>query len=233
MASVSDLALLVLRRMAEDVVTLQLVDCSERRRELNQSLNAISSEVISSVYNVLVQSVQQYKANQADVSSKRRAKVCLGCLLPYFEWLNPQVFTQENRIPILFALLPEVEYQIEAADCLIQLLERKPVKKEDKFDVPKICLENESYIPFARSIEECSDNLDYLRKAGEIVSLLGPNVTEGKVNVENFFQCTLKLVSRPEAVSVLGGTIAVNQYLKGQSLVNDITETPVGKALTW
>ncbi|ODN00153.1 Exportin-5 [Orchesella cincta] len=200
-AHASDLALLVLRRMAEDVVTLQLVDCSERKKELSLSLNAIAPDVITTLFKVLVSSVQAFNASHSD-ALRRRGKVCLGCLLPYIEWLNPNLFAQDNRISILFALLPEKEFQIEAADCIIQLLERKPVKKEDKYDVPKICLDQECSLVLIRSIDESSNDLDYLRKAGNIVTLLAPNVCEGKVNVENFFNCTLKLASKPQAVAV-------------------------------
>lgn len=83
-------------------------------------MNAIAPDVISALFNVLISSVQEYNASQA-VSSKRRGKVCLGCLLPYIEWLNPLIFTQENRVSVLFALLPEKEFQMETADCIIQV----------------------------------------------------------------------------------------------------------------
>lgn len=77
--------------------------------------------MISALYNVLITSVQQYNTSRSE-AFKRRGKVCLGCLLPYLEWLNPVIFTQENRIPVLFALLPEKDFQIEAADCIIQVI---------------------------------------------------------------------------------------------------------------
>lgn len=96
------------------------MDCSERRRELSHSLNLIAPEVISTLFKVLISSVQEFNTNRSEIL-KRRGKVCLGCLLPYLEWQNPQVFTQENRIPVLFALLPEKEFQIEAADGIIQV----------------------------------------------------------------------------------------------------------------
>lgn len=107
------------------------------------------------------------------------------------------------------------------------------MKKEDKYDVAKVCLENECCIPLIRSIDECSDNLDFLRKVGDIISLAGNFVVEGKVNVENFFNCTLKLVNKPQATAVLGGAIAASHYLKAQTSLTDLSESPVGKALTW
>lgn len=112
-------------------------------------------------------------------------------------------------------------------------MEKKSLKKEDRFEVPKICLEAECCIPLSKSIDECTDNLDFLRKIGEILALLAPNVIEGKVSVENFFNCTMKLVHKPHAIAVLGGTISINQYLKAQNSSADITGTPTGKAMTW
>lgn len=114
-----------------------------------------------------------------------------------------------------------------------QLLERKPTRKEDKYEVSKICLDDTCYVHLIRSIEECLDNLDFLRKVGEIVGLLAPSATEGKVKVENFFNCTLKLANRTQAVAVLGSAIAINQYLKAHGSATDLTETSVGKALVW
>ncbi|CAL8089627.1 unnamed protein product [Orchesella dallaii] len=230
-AHASDLALLVLRRMAEDVVTLQLVDCSERKKELSYSLNTIAPDVITTLFKVLVSSVQEFNTSHSD-SLRRRGKVCLGCLLPYLEWLNPNLFTQENRISILFALLPEKQFQIEAADCIIQLLERKSLKKEDRYDVPKICLDAECCLVLMRSIDESANDLDYLRKAGTIVTLLAPFVCEGKVNVENFFNCTLKLANKSQAVAVRFSACAANQYLKASNSSSNLTDSPVGKALT-
>jgi hypothetical protein len=96
------------------------VDCTERRRELSASLTAIAKEVIATFYRVLVESVKQFHTTNLQ-AYKRRAKICLGCLLPYIEWNNPMTFVTDNRIPILFALLPEPNFQMEAVECILQV----------------------------------------------------------------------------------------------------------------
>jgi hypothetical protein len=114
------LALLVLRRMVEDVGTLQTIDCQERRRELNQSLTAICPDVIKTFFRVLIESVKQFQSTTAQVH-QRRAKVCLGCLLPCIEWAPPSSFAKDNMIPTLFALLPDFYFQMNAAECILQV----------------------------------------------------------------------------------------------------------------
>lgn len=94
-------------------------------------------------------------------------------------------------------------------------MERKPLKKEDRFDIPNICLADESFLHFIQAISTAQpNNTDFLRKLGDILIALAPNVVLGKVKVENFFQACEKLSVREEAVAVLGGTTAINHFLK-------------------
>lgn len=109
-------------------ILIQTVDCQERRRELSVSLNAIAPEVINNFFRVLIESVKQYHGTAAEVH-QRRAKVCLGCLLPYIEWTNPATFAKDNMIPTLFTLFTDFYFQMNAAECVLQVRSTETIMK--------------------------------------------------------------------------------------------------------
>jgi hypothetical protein len=89
------------------------------------------------------------------------------------------------------------------------------MKKEDRYDIPKIYLENESFLPFLQAVCTAEkNNYDFLRKLGEILTLIASNAAIGKINIENLIQGIEKLASREEAIAVLGATTAANHFVK-------------------
>lgn len=89
------------------------------------------------------------------------------------------------------------------------------MRKEDRFEIPNICLADESFLHFVQGTTTAQpNNCDFLRKLGDILTTLAPNAIPGKVKVANFLQGCEKLAMREEAVAVLGTTTAINHFLK-------------------
>ncbi|XP_043916295.1 exportin-5 isoform X2 [Protopterus annectens] len=129
----SEIVLLILLRLAEDVVTFQTLP-TQRRRDIQQSLTYNMEKIFAFLQNTLQQSVNKYRRLKGDATQEAKAKghcrvgiVALNTLAGYMDWVAMSHITADNckLLEMLCLLLNEPELQLEAAECLLIAVSRK------------------------------------------------------------------------------------------------------------
>ncbi|XP_074656091.1 exportin-5-like [Tubulanus polymorphus] len=133
--SQTELVLFVFLRLAEDVVHFQNIP-TKRRREILTSLTSAMTEIFSFFIDVLKASVQQHQANPETDSGLMMCKVAsstLSALYGYVDWVSMSHITANNNLllQMLCLLLADKQLRLPAANCLLEIVERKG-KPEDR-----------------------------------------------------------------------------------------------------
>ncbi|CAH1792177.1 unnamed protein product [Owenia fusiformis] len=128
-----ELVLLVLLRLAEDVVTFQNLQ-GQRRREIHQTLTSSMQEFYTFFIGILQSSVKSYmdlKSNGGATEEwKSHCKVghaALNTLTGYVEWIS-MTYIMENGgllLQLLCLLLNDEFLHLPAAECLLLIVSRK------------------------------------------------------------------------------------------------------------
>jgi len=132
--SQTELVLLILLRLTEDVVTFQSIESASRRKDLHQALTANVGEIfelLSKLLHVEVLTYQRHVAipnpgpddhRQALVHC-RLSQSILSTLNAHVDWVNiNHIMAQEGRLLEQFCLLLTDEpLRLAAADCLLQV----------------------------------------------------------------------------------------------------------------
>ena len=106
--------------MAKLIYLLQGEDNVPRKRELMQSLVAIAKDMVPTLVKLLVESLERYAAGQS-VVDLGKCKLFLGSILPFIELASLNLFTEDNRLTLLFQLLRHPTFKTDAADCILQV----------------------------------------------------------------------------------------------------------------
>uniref|UniRef100_A0A665TXG6 Exportin 5 n=1 Tax=Echeneis naucrates TaxID=173247 RepID=A0A665TXG6_ECHNA len=123
----TEVVMLILLRLAEDVITFQTLP-TQRRRDIQQTLTQNMESIFSFMMAILQLNVEDYRKMVSDAKAHCRVAVAtLNTLAGYIDWVSLVHITSGNchLLEILCLLLSEPELQLEAAECLLISISRK------------------------------------------------------------------------------------------------------------
>uniref|UniRef100_A0A674BZX9 Exportin-5 n=1 Tax=Salmo trutta TaxID=8032 RepID=A0A674BZX9_SALTR len=135
----TELVMMILLRLAEDVITFQTLP-AQRRRDIQQTLTQNMDSIFSFLLTILQLHVDEYRKlvnrQWLHLSAKAHCRVgvaALNTLAGYIDWVALAHLTNDNcrLLEMLCLLLSETELQLEAAECLLIAISRKG-KLEDR-----------------------------------------------------------------------------------------------------
>ncbi|XP_078085741.1 exportin-5 isoform X1 [Mustelus asterias] len=135
----TELVMLILLRLVEDVVTFQTIP-AQRRKDIQHALTQNMMQLFSFLLDILQEHTQSYKQLKADTTQENKAKAhcrvavaTLNTLAGYVDWVALHHITADSckLLEVLCMLLTEPELQLEAAECLLIAISRKG-KLEDR-----------------------------------------------------------------------------------------------------
>ncbi|XP_046699270.1 exportin-5 isoform X1 [Silurus meridionalis] len=135
----TELVMLILLRLAEDVITFQTLP-QQRRRDIQHTLTQNMDGIFSFLLNILQQHVDEYRKLKINPGQELKAKAhcrvsvtTLNTLAGYIDWVALVHITNNSchLLEILCLLLSEPELRLEAAECLLIAVSRKG-KLEDR-----------------------------------------------------------------------------------------------------
>ncbi|KAL9702941.1 hypothetical protein quinque_006459 [Culex quinquefasciatus] len=136
----TELVLLVFLRLVEDVALLQTIESNQRRKDIYQALTVNMSEIFDFFLRLIELHVGEFR-NATAVGDKNKAlghsrvvQVVLLTLTGFVEWvsINHIMAANGRLLQILCILLIDVEFQQPAAECLLQIVNRKGQIKDRK-----------------------------------------------------------------------------------------------------
>ncbi|XP_054885590.1 exportin-5 [Poeciliopsis prolifica] len=160
----TELVMLILLRLAEDVITFQTLP-SQRRRDIQQTLTQNMDNIFSFLLAILHINVEDYRRLKKDPGLELKAKAhcrvavaTLNTLAGYVDWVTLVHITSRNcqLLEMLCLLLSEPELQLEASECLLIALSRKGKLEERK---PFMLLFNDVAIQYILSAAQSADGL--------------------------------------------------------------------------
>ncbi|KAG7513164.1 exportin-5 [Solea senegalensis] len=169
----TELVMLILLRLAEDVITFQTLP-AQRRRDIQQTLTQNMESIFSFMIAILQLNVEDYRRLK-DVPGQelqarahcRVAVATLNTLAGYIDWVSLVYITSGNchLLEILCLLLSESELQLEAAECLLIAVSRKG-KLEDR--KPFMLLFDDVAIHYILSAAQSADGLALRKKSTDL-----------------------------------------------------------------
>lgn len=136
----TELVLLVFLRLVEDVALLQTIESNQRRKDIYQALTVNMSEIFDFFLRLIELHVGEFR-NATSIGDKHKAlghsrvvQVVLLTLTGFVEWvsINHIMAANGRLLQILCILLIDEEFQVPAAECLIQIVNRKGQIKDRK-----------------------------------------------------------------------------------------------------
>uniref|UniRef100_A0A8C6WYC3 Exportin 5 n=1 Tax=Neogobius melanostomus TaxID=47308 RepID=A0A8C6WYC3_9GOBI len=131
----TELVMLILLRLAEDVITFQTLP-TQRRRDIQQTLTQNMDSIFTFLMAILHINVEDFRKTVCvDARVYCRVSVAtLNTLAGYIDWVSLAHITNNNcqLLEILCLLLNEPELQLEAAECLLIAISRKGRPDERK-----------------------------------------------------------------------------------------------------
>uniref|UniRef100_A0A673H862 Importin N-terminal domain-containing protein n=1 Tax=Sinocyclocheilus rhinocerous TaxID=307959 RepID=A0A673H862_9TELE len=181
----TELVMLVLLRLAEDVITFQTLP-TQRRRDIQHTLTQNMDSIFTFLLGILQLHVNEYK-KMRKVDSENRAKAhwrvgvaTLNTLAGYIDWVALVHITNDNchLLEILCLLLSEPELQLEAAECLLIAISRKGKLEERK---PFMVLFDEVAMNYILSAAQSSGGIverryTFLKRLCQVLCALGSQI---------------------------------------------------------
>uniref|UniRef100_A0AAY4D9F0 Importin N-terminal domain-containing protein n=1 Tax=Denticeps clupeoides TaxID=299321 RepID=A0AAY4D9F0_9TELE len=237
----TELVLLILLRLVEDVITFQTLP-TQRRRDIYLALTQHMDSIFSFLLNILQQHVDDYR-RLVSVHMFHLAKAhcrvgvaALNTLAGYIDWVTMVHITHDNcrLLEVLCLLLSEPELQMEAAECLIIAISRKG-KLEDR--IPLMVLFDDVAMHYivssAQSADgavKCnkSDSLHFLKRlcqllcalGGQLCSLVGSHV-EVPTNIDKFMEAFLAFTTHPSQFLKSSTQITWGTFFRHEVLSKD------------
>uniref|UniRef100_A0A3P8V400 Exportin 5 n=1 Tax=Cynoglossus semilaevis TaxID=244447 RepID=A0A3P8V400_CYNSE len=211
----TELVMLILLRLAEDVITFQTLP-SQRRRDIQQTLTQNMESIFTFMMAILQLNVEDYR--KLARAHCRVAVATLNTLAGYIDWVSLFYITSGNcrLLEILCVLLSEPELQLEAAECLLIAISRKGKLDDRK---PFMLLFDDVAIHYilsaARSVEVVERRYVFLKRlcqvlcalGGQLLSLVGSEVNIGiPSNLGKYMEALLSFTKHP------------SQFLKSSTL---------------
>ncbi|XP_053683360.1 exportin-5 [Sabethes cyaneus] len=138
--SQTELVLLVFLRLVEDVALLQTIESNQRRKDIYQALTVNMSEIFDFFLRLIELHVGEFR-NATSIGAKDKAfghsrvvQVALLTLTGFVEWvsINHIMAANGRLLQIMCILLIDEEFQQPAAECLLQIVNRKGQIKDRK-----------------------------------------------------------------------------------------------------
>ncbi|KAI5693768.1 hypothetical protein M8J76_002101 [Diaphorina citri] len=129
----TELILYVFLRLSEDVVSLQTLESSTRRRDLCQQLNNSMKEIMCFFRVTLERHVKQLMGPSPEHDAI--VSITLTTLSEYLEWIPPSNFFENETLMIqLFELIRIEKFQTQVCECLEKVASRRG-KQEEKMNL--------------------------------------------------------------------------------------------------
>uniref|UniRef100_A0A669B2G6 Exportin-5 n=1 Tax=Oreochromis niloticus TaxID=8128 RepID=A0A669B2G6_ORENI len=201
----TELVMLILLRLAEDVITFQTLP-TQRRRDIQQTLTQNMESIFTFMMGILQINVEDYCKLVSGMRAHCRVAVAtLNTLAGYIDWVSLVYITSRNchLLEILCLLLSEPELQLEAAECLLIAMSRKGKLEERK---PFMLLFDDVAIQYILSAAQSADGLVVERRyiflkrlcqvlcalGGQLCSLVGSDVeAEVPANLSKYMEALL------------------------------------------
>lgn len=188
---VEDVALLQVRRLLIFVFLIlflnkflyfffkfQIIESNQRRKDIYQALTVNMNEIFAFFLRLIELHVSAFRSTTA-VGNQQKAEahsrvvqVVLLTLTGFVEWVSiVHIMADEGRLlQILCILLNDAAFQIPAAECLSQIVNRKGQIKERK---PLMCLFNATALQYIFDAVSCGDitteeNYAFLKKMVQV-----------------------------------------------------------------
>ncbi|ROJ36067.1 Exportin-5 [Anabarilius grahami] len=213
----TELVMLVLLRLAEDVITFQTLP-TQRRRDIQHTLTQNMDSIFTFLLGILQLHVNEYK--KLTKAHWRVGVTTLNTLAGYIDWVALSHITNENchLLEILCLLLSEPELQLEAAECLLIAISRKGKLEERK---PFMVLFDEVAMNYILSAAQSADGAALFKQssgavverrytflkrlcqvlcalASQICSLVGSDVeVQVPVNLNKYMEALLAFTTHP------------------------------------
>ncbi|XP_060895808.1 exportin-5 [Labrus mixtus] len=168
----TELVMLILLRLAEDVITFQTLP-TQRRRDIQQTLTQNMESMFRFMMAILQVNVEDYRKLKGlpghELKARAHCRVAvatLNTLAGYIDWVSLVHITYGNchLLEMLCLLLGEPELQLEAAECLLIAISRKG-KLEDR--KPFMLLYDDVAIHYILSAAQSADGLAICKKSPE------------------------------------------------------------------
>ncbi|XP_075874583.1 exportin-5 [Nelusetta ayraudi] len=168
----TELVMLILLRLAEDVITFQTLP-PQRRRDIQQTLTQNMDSIFSFMMAILRIYVEDHRKAKGAPGHELQARAysrvavaTLNTLAGYIDWVSLSHITTKNCqvLEMLCLLLSEPELQLEAAECLLIAISRKG-KLEDR--KPFMLLFDDVAIDYILSAAQSADALAICKKSPE------------------------------------------------------------------
>uniref|UniRef100_A0A673H8U2 Exportin-5 n=1 Tax=Sinocyclocheilus rhinocerous TaxID=307959 RepID=A0A673H8U2_9TELE len=182
----TELVMLVLLRLAEDVITFQTLP-TQRRRDIQHTLTQNMDSIFTFLLGILQLHVNEYKKMKCIAGQELKAKAhwrvgvaTLNTLAGYIDWVALVHITNDNchLLEILCLLLSEPELQLEAAECLLIAISRKGKLEERK---PFMVLFDEVAMNYILSAAQSSGGIverryTFLKRLCQVLCALGSQI---------------------------------------------------------
>ncbi|XP_068597199.1 exportin-5 [Brachionichthys hirsutus] len=175
-AAQTELVMLILLRLAEDVITFQTLPI-QRRRDIQQTLTQNMDSLFTFMMAILHINVEDYRKLKGSFGHELQARghcrvavVTLNTLAGYIDWVSLVHITSRNchLLEKLCLLLSEPELQLEAAECLLIAISRKGRLEDRK---PFMLLFDDVAIHYILSAAQSADGLAICRKSSESLAV--------------------------------------------------------------
>lgn len=186
--SQTELVLLVFLRLVEDVALLQTIESNQRRKDIYQALTVNMSEIFDFFLRLIELHVGEFRT-ATSIGDKHKAlghsrvvQVALLTLTGFVEWvsINHIMASNGRLLQILCILLIDEEFQQPAAECLLQIVNRKGMVKDRK---PLMLLFDETPVGHYYRAALQTDRLGsesyyaFLKKLGQVLTGLSCQLT--------------------------------------------------------
>lgn len=129
----TEIVLLVFLRLVEDVALLQTLESNQRRKDIYQALTTNMAEIFDFFLRLMDQHFSEFKKKTAignvaeALSHSKVVQVVLLTLTGFVEWVSiNHIMADKGRLlQILCVLLGDPIFQCSAAECLLQVVNRK------------------------------------------------------------------------------------------------------------
>ncbi|XP_048061809.1 exportin-5-like isoform X1 [Megalobrama amblycephala] len=222
----TELVMLVLLRLAEDVITFQTLP-TQRRRDIQHTLTQNMDSIFTFLLGILQLHVNEYNKLKCVAGLELKTKAhwrvgvtTLNTLAGYIDWVALSHITNENcrLLEILCLLLSEPELQLEAAECLLIAISRKGKLEERK---PFMVLFDEVAMNYILSAAQSADGAALCKQSSgavverrytflkrlcqvlcalgsQICSLVGSDVeVQVPVNLNKYMEALLAFTTHP------------------------------------
>lgn len=173
----TEMVLLVLLRLVEDVAVLQTLESNQRRKDLYQALTTNMSDLFMFFRGLIGNHYEQYRSslehgNIAMANSHARVvQVVLLTMSGFVEWVSmSHIMAEDGKLLQIFCvLLNDENFQDGSAECLLQIVSRKGKLDERR---PLLILFSEDAM---RCIFQSAENKNYqfLKKLTRVLTGLG------------------------------------------------------------